>query len=179
MHDLKEKFDKILDRIRLEAGSLRTGRATPAILDSISVSAYGSMVPLKQAASIGVEDARTLRISAYDPSLIKDVERAIVAANIGVGTAIDPAGIRVTFPELTGERRQEFVKLAKTKLEESRTTVRIARDEAWKEIQAREKDGTLTEDDKFFLKSELQKKVDKANGDLEGAFNKKETEMSS
>jgi ribosome recycling factor len=162
-----------------EYRGLRTGRASPAILDGISVSAYGSMAPLKQVANIGTEDARTLRIAPFDPSLVKDIERAISAANLGMGTATDAAGIRVTFPELTGERRQEFVKLAKAKLEEARTTVRLVREEAWKDIQAREQEGTLTEDDKFTLKDELQKKVDKANEELEAAFEKKEVEMTS
>jgi ribosome recycling factor len=160
-----------------EYRGLRTGRASPAILDGVSVSAYGGTVPLKQAANIVTEDARTLRIAPFDPSLVKDIERAISAANLGVGTATDSSGIRVTFPELTGERRQEFVKLAKAKLEEARTTVRLAREEAWKDVQTREKEGTLTEDDKFALKDELQKKIDKANGELEAAFDKKEVEM--
>ena len=162
-----------------EYGGLRTGRAAPAILDGISVSAYGSMMPLKQVGNIGVEDARTLRITPWDASLVKDIERAIATANLGVGTVADSSGIRVTFPELTGERRAEFVKLAKGKLEEARTTVRLARDEAWKEIQTKEKEGTLTEDDKFSLKDELQKLVDNANGELEKAFEKKEEEMQS
>ena len=166
------------DWLSKEYRGLRTGRAAPAILDSVHVEAYGSMMPLKQVASVGVEDARTLRVSVYDTSVIKDVERAIVGANLGVGTVTDGAGIRVTFPELTGERRQEFVKIAKGKLEEARTTVRLARDEAWREIQDKEKEGTLTEDDKFSLKDELQKKVDKANEELEKAFEKKEEEMS-
>ncbi len=174
---LDTKIASAKEWLAKEYRGLRTGRAAPAILDSVMVSAYGSTVPLKQTASVGVEDARTLRVAAYDPSLIKDIERAIVGANLGVGTVTDGAGIRVTFPELTGERRQEFVKLAKGKLEEARTTVRMARDEAWKDIQAREKEGTLTEDDKFMLKDELQKKVDKANEELEGAFDKKEEEM--
>ncbi|OGG48709.1 ribosome recycling factor [Candidatus Kaiserbacteria bacterium RIFCSPHIGHO2_02_FULL_54_11b] len=162
-----------------EYGGLRTGRAAPAILDGVMVSAYGSMMPLKQVGNVGVEDARTLRVSAYDAGLIKDIERAITAANLGVGTSSDGANIRVTFPELSTERREQLVKLAKGKLEEARTTIRLARDEAWKEIQEREKEGTLTEDDKFSLKEDLQKKVDAANKDLETAFEKKETEMSS
>jgi len=161
-----------------EYRALRTGRASPAILEGIMVSAYGSMTPLKQVANIGVEDARTLRVTAYDGGLIKDIERGIVAADLGVGTTTDSSGIRVTFPELTGERRAEFVKMAKQKLEEARTAVRVARDEVWKEIQSREKEGTLTEDDKFSLKDELQKKVDAANDGLEKIFEKKETEMS-
>lgn len=160
-----------------EYRGLRTGRANPGILDGLQVSVYGSMVALKGAASVGVEDARTLRIQPFDPSTAKDIERGITAANLGLGTTSDGTVIRVTFPELTGERRQEYVKLAKAKLEEARTTVRIARDEAWKEIQEKEREGTLTEDDKFSLKEELQKKVDAGNGELEKAFDAKEEEM--
>ena len=162
-----------------EYGGLRTGRATPAILDGILVSAYGSMTPLRQVANIGIEDARTLRVSAWDASIVKDIERAITAANLGVGTTADSSGLRVTFPELTAERREQLVKIAKHKLEDARTAVRVARDETWKEIQAKEHEGTLTEDDKFSLKEELQKKIDSANGELEKAFAKKEAEMES
>lgn len=162
-----------------EYRGLRTGRAAPAILDGVSVSAYGSSMPLKQVAGVSIEDPRSLRVQPYDASLIKDIERAISAANLGVGTSTDSSGIRVTFPDLTGERRAEMVKIAKGKLEEARATLRVARDEVWKEIQEREREGTLTEDDKFSLKEELQKKVDKANETLEAAFESKEKEMSS
>lgn len=128
---------------------------------------------------MSVEDARTLRIQPFDPSTAKDVERGITGAQLGLGTTFDGTVIRVTFPELTGERRQEFIKLAKTKLEEARKAMRVARDESWKEIQQREKEGSLTEDDKFKLKEELQKKIDKANEEMERAFESKEKEMSS
>jgi ribosome recycling factor len=165
--------------LQREYRSLRTGRATPAILDSVQVSAYGSMMPLKQCANVGIEDARTLRVSAYDMGLIKDIERAIAAADLGVGTSSDGTSVRVTFPELTVDRRAQLVKLAKGKLEEARSTVRAAREEAWRDIQDREKEGTLTEDDKFSLKEELQKRVDKLNEELEGTFESKEKEMSS
>ena len=161
-----------------EYAGIRTGRASPAILDGISVSAYGSMAPLKQVANVGIEDARTLRVSAWDASIVKDIERAITAANLGVGTTADSSGLRVTFPELTAERREQLVKVAKHKLEEARTAIRIARDETWKDIQEKEREGTLTEDDKFQIKEELQKRVDNGNGELEKAFEKKETEMS-
>ncbi|MBI5470402.1 ribosome recycling factor [Candidatus Kaiserbacteria bacterium] len=160
-----------------EYRGVRTGRASPSILDGVSVSAYGSMMPLKQVASIGVEDARSLRVQPFDPSIIKDIERGIVAADIGVGTATDSSGIRVTFPELSTERREQLVKLAKGKLEEARTTVRVARDETWKDIQEKEKAKEISEDDKFRLKDELQKKVDACNDDLEKAFESKEKEM--
>ena len=180
-YDFKAFDQKLADArewLAKEYRGLRTGRAAPAILDSVMVSAYGSMMPLKQVGNVGVEDARTLRVSAYDAGLIKDIERAISSANLGVGTTSDGATVRVTFPELTSERREQMVKFAKGKLEEARTSVRLARDESWKVIQEREREGTLTEDDKFQLKDELQKKVDKVNDDLEAAFKGKEQEMS-
>lgn len=173
-----EKLKAAQDWLAKEYRGLRTGRATPAILDGVQVSAYGSMMPLKQVGNISVEDARSIRITAYDASLLKDIERGITAANLGVGTSADGTSVRVTFPELTSERREQLVKIAKQKLEEARTSVRLARDESWKEIQEREREGTLTEDDKFALKEDLQERVDKANEALEAAFKSKETEMS-
>lgn len=175
---VEKKFADAREWLAKEYRGLRTGRASPAILDGVSVSAYGGMLPLKQLASVGIEDARTLRVAPYDAALAKDIERAIAAANLGVGTAADSSGVRVSFPELTAERREQLVKVAKQKLEEARTAVRVARDEAWKDIQERVRQGTLTEDDKFTHKEELQKKVDAANEDLEKAFEAKEKEMS-
>lgn len=180
-YDFKTLEGKIVDTkewLSKEYRGLRTGRAAPAILDSVMVSAYGSMTPLKQVGNVSVEDARTLRVSAYDAGVLKDIERAISAANLGVGTSADSSSVRVSFPELTSERREQLIKFAKGKLEEARTSVRLARDDSWKEIQEREREGTLTEDDKFTLKEEMQKKVDKANEDLEGMFEAKEKEMS-
>lgn len=176
---LDQKVAGAKEWLAKEYRGLRTGRAAPSILDNVQVSAYGSLMPLKQVGNVSVEDARTLRVTAYDAGLLKDIERAISAANLGVGTSADGTGVRVSFPELTSERREQLVKFAKGKLEEARTSVRLARDDSWKEIQEREREGTLTEDDKFFLKDELQKRVDKANEDLEKAFEAKETEMSS
>jgi len=174
---LDKKLAAAKEWLTREYQGVRTGRAAPAILDGISVSAYGSMMPLKQVANVGIEDARTLRVSAYDASILKDIEHAIAQADLGVGTSSDGTSVRVSFPELSTERRAQLVKLAKGKLEEARTTVRVARDEAWKEIQSREKEGTLTEDDKFSLKEEMQKKIDASNEELEKAFEKKEEEM--
>lgn len=162
-----------------EYQSLRTGRASPAILDSVKVSAYGSLMPLNQVATVRIEGARSLVVQPFDTSLAKDIERGLVDADLGVGVASDSSGIRVSFPELTSERREQLIKIAKGKLEEARTTVRGGRDECWKDIQDQEKEGTLTEDDKFRLKDEMQKKVDAMNGELQTLFEKKETEMQS
>lgn len=160
-----------------EFRGLRTGRATPAILDGVKVSAYGSMMSLNQTATIRIDDARSLFVQAFDPSTIKDIERGIANAGLGLGITTDNAGVRVTFPELTGERREQMIKLAKAKLEEARTAVRVARDETWKDIQEQEKEGVLSEDDKFRLKEEMQKKIDASNADLEKSFENKEKEM--
>ena len=173
------KFTAAREWLGKEYRGLRTGRAAPAILDGISVSAYGSMTPLKGVANVSVEDARTLRVTSYDAGLIKDIERAITAANLGVGTTSDGANIRVTFPELTADRREQLVKLAKGKLEEARTTVRIARDEAWKDIQTKEKEGYAHRRRQIRAERRIAKKVDAANGGLEKAFESKEAEMSS
>ncbi len=160
-----------------EYKGLRTGRATPAILDGVKVSAYGSMMPINQVATIRIDDARSLFIQAFDQSVIKDIERGVANSGLGLGISADSTGVRVTFPDLTTERRQELVKVAKGKLEEARATVRVARDECWKEIQEKEKEGEMSEDDKFRSKEEMQKKVDDTNMDLEKAFDSKELEM--
>jgi ribosome recycling factor len=162
-----------------EYQGLRTGRASPAILDGVKVSAYGSLMPLNQVATIRIEGARSLVVQPFDSSLAKDIERGLSDADLGVGVSADASGIRVSFPELTSERREQLVKLAKGKLEEARTTVRGGRDDCWKDIQEQEKEGTITEDDKFRLKDEMQKKVDAMNDELQKLFDKKEEEMQS
>ena len=175
---LDQKLAAAREWLAREYKGLRTGRAAPAILDSISVTAYGSMVPLKQVANVSVEDARTLRIAPFDPSILKDIERSVAGANLGLGTSADGTSVRVTFPELTSERRQELVKVAKHKLEEARAAVRVARDESKKEVQEAEKEGGMGEDEKFRIVEDMQKRVDAANADLEKAFDSKEKEMS-
>lgn len=180
-YDFKQFDQKLTDTrewLAREYRGVRTGRAAPAILDSVMVSAYGSMMPLKQVATVSAEDARTLRITPFDQSTLKDIERAITAANLGLGTSADSSSVRATFPELSSERRQELVKLAKNKLEEARAAVRVARDESKKEIQEAEKAGGMGEDEKFRIVEELQKRVDAVNEDLEKAFENKEKEMS-
>lgn len=160
-----------------EYATIRTGRATPAILDSIKIESYGATVSLKEVGSVGVEDARTLRVSTWDPTHVKAIEKAIAEANLGLSVMADDKGIRVIFPELTAERRDQLTKIAKTKLEEARVAVRKARDEAMKEIDAKEKEGGMGEDEKFTLKAELQKRVDDTNRQIETLYEKKEAEM--
>jgi len=160
-----------------EYQGLRTGRATPSLVEGVYVVAYGTRTPLKQIGSITVEDARTVRIVPWDATLVKEIEKAVTAADLGVGIGADAMGVRISFPELTAERRVEFVKLAKQKLEEARTAVKQARDEIWNDIQQKEKEGELSEDDKFTLRDDLQARVDTGNNTLEAMFGSKEDEI--
>jgi ribosome recycling factor len=165
------------DWLSKEFDGIRTGRAAPAILDTVKVEAYGTLMPLSQVASVSIEDARTLRVSPWDAQTLRAVEKAISTANLGVGSATDERGIRVTFPELTSERRTQLIKLAKERLEQARVTLRKAREETQSDIQAKEKAGEISEDDKFRAKDEMQKIVDQGNTALDDLFKKKETEL--
>ena len=180
MYDFKpfeKRIAEITERFNKELATLRTGRATLAILDGVTTESYGSQVPIHQVASISVEDPRTLRVAPWDMSQVKEIEKAITAANLGVGTGSDDKGVRVFFPELTGERRTMLIKLAKEKMEEIRAMLRQARDEVWSDLQAKEKAGTISEDDKFRAKEDMQKRADSANAAFETAFSRKEKEI--
>ncbi len=173
----EKRIAEITDRLGKELGSVRTGRAGPAILDGVQVESYGSRVPINQVAGISIEDARTLRIVPWDMSLAKEIEKAITVANLGLSVGADEKGVRVFFPELTAERRTSLLKIAKEKVEEMRTELRAARDDVWSDIQQQERDGTMPEDEKFKSKEEMQKKVDAANAAFDIAFDRKEKEI--
>jgi len=147
------------------------------VLDSISVESYGARQPIKNVASISIEDPKTLRIAPWDKNQIKSIEKAILIADLGLSVATDDAGIRVIFPQLTAETRQKLVKVLKEKLEETRITVRRERGNVWDEIQRMEKEGEMNEDEKGRSKDELQKVVDEVNNNLEAIFEKKEKEV--
>ena len=176
---LKQKLAEAEEWLKKELSGVRTGRASPAIVEKILVDAYGSKMPVNQVASITIEDARTLRIAAWDQSLVKAIESAIAKQNLGVSVAADEKGLRVVFPELTSERRTALVKLIKERLEEARKTIRSARDEVWGDLQKKERDGELPEDEKFRFKDEMQKMVDDGNEKLEEMFERKEKEIMS
>ena len=170
--EFKRKSEETLEWLKKEYTSIRTGRAMPSILDRVSVSAYGSSVPINQLATVSVEDPKTLRLTVWDKNAIKDIDKAIRESNLGLSVAVDATGLRVSFPELTSERRSMLSKVAKEKLEEARVAVRTEREK----VISRGKD--LSEDDKFRLKNDLQKLVDEINKKFEELFNKKETEIS-
>jgi ribosome recycling factor len=174
---LGKRIKDIEEKLARELAGVRTGRAGPAVLDSVLVESYGTHVPINQIATISVEDARTLRVAPWDASQSKEIEKAITLANLGLSVGMDERGVRVSFPELTAERRVSLVKLAKEKVEECRAMLRAARDDIWSDIQKREREGIMSEDEKFRSKDEMQKLIDAANKTFETLLERKEKDI--
>ncbi len=175
--NFKMELKKVEDFLGKEYSQLNIGRASPMVLDGVSVESYGSRVPLKNVASVSIEDSKTLRIAPWDKGQIKDIERAVAGANLGLSVATDDMGIRVIFPQLTTETRQTLVKVLKEKLEEQRITVRREREVVFRDMEAKEKESKMTEDEMFRAKEELQKIINETNSSLEAIFEKKEKEV--
>jgi ribosome recycling factor len=175
--NVSEKLKEVHEWLQKEYVGIRTGQASPALLDSIKVESYGSFVKINQVGNIGIEDARTLRISVWDKQAVSAIEKAIREADFGVSTVSDSDGVRVIFPELTTERRAQLMKLSKSKLEDARISVRAVRDDYMKFIEKQQKDAEISEDEKFSLKEKTQGQVDSMNRSLEVLFTQKETEL--
>ncbi len=173
----KEQFDGAIEHFHKEMTRIRTGRATPALVEDVKVDSYGTMIPLKQAANISVPEARQLLIAPWDRTILKEIEAAIVAANLGVQPSNDGAAIRITLPALNEEQRRDLVKVLGRRAEDARVAVRNVREEIWKAIQDAEKVGEIAEDDKFSAKDALQKVVDEYNAKIEELRKQKEEEI--
>lgn len=167
-----------MDWLQKEFSGLRTGRSTPAILDRISVESYGSRVPVNQVANITVEDPKTLRITPWDKSITRNIDSAIRESDLGLSVAVDDQGLRISFPELTSDRRANLIKISKQKLEEARITLRGEREKVLNDLEKKEKDGEISKDERFRLREELQKMVDESNKKLDEMAAKKEKEIS-
>jgi ribosome recycling factor len=172
-NNLKTELKKIEEWLSKEYSQVHTGRATPMILDGIHVESYGSRMPLKNVASVTIEDPKTLRVAPWDKNQIKEIETTILAANLGLSVMSDSDGIRVIFPMMTTENRTKLTKILKEKLEEARISVRKIRQEEIANIE------DLPEDEGKRAKDDIQKAVDESNTRLEEIFNKKETEVMS
>ena len=176
-NEFKQNSEATLEWLKKECGGIRTGRAVPSILDSLSVSAYGSQTPINQLATITIEGAKSLRITPWDKGVSQDIDSAIRESNLGLSVAVDDQGLRVSFPELSSERRTQLLKLSKEKMEEARIRLRTERERTQSDIDKQEKSGAISEDEKFRLKGELQKLVDEANKTFEDLVKKKEKEI--
>jgi len=169
--NFKIELKKVEEWLSKEYSQIHTGRATPLVLDGVSVESYGSKMPIKNVAGITIEDPKTLRIAPWDKNQIKEIENAINASNLGLSVVSDSDGVRVIFPMLTTENRTKLVKILKEKLEDARISVRKERQN---EI---DKLADLSEDEKKRGKDEIQKCVDEGNNNLESLFAKKEIEI--
>lgn len=175
--DVTKRLDEVNDWLQKEYAGIRTGQANPGLLDSVRVESYGTLVPLQQVGSLSIEDARTLRLSMWDASQVKAAEKSLQEADLGVSVVADSSGLRVIFPELTSERRVQLLKLAKSKLEDARVSVKAARDEAMKELERQFKASEVSEDEKFTMKEKIQKSIDDMNSKLESQYVRKEKEL--
>ena len=175
--NFKAELKKIEEHLSKEYSQLNIGRASPMVLDGLMVESYGSSVPIKNVASVSIEDPKTLRVAPWDKNHVKSIEKSIVGANLGLSVATDDAGLRVIFPQLTTESRETLVKILKDNLEDPRIAARRERERVWDDIQGQEKAGKMTEDEKFRSKDDLQKVVHEGNNNLEAVFTRKETEV--
>ena len=173
----KKAGEGAVEWLKREYTGIRTGRATPTILDTVTVEAYGSKMPIIQLATVSIEGPKTLRIVPWDHEVAQSIDKAIRESNLGLSVAVDATGLRVSFPELSSERREMLKKLAKEKFEESRITVRGEREKSLATLEREEKEGKISEDEKFRAKAELQKLVDEVNTRLEELAHKKEKEI--
>ena len=174
----KQSMKDVEEWLKREFASIRTGRATPTILDGVKVEAYGSLMAINELANVSVEDARMLRITPWDMGVVKDIEKAMITSDLGLSVTVDDKGLRVVFPDLTSDRRLTLVKIAKQKLEEAKVTLRTEREKTIKDVDRQEKEGSLSEDEKFRIKADVQKMLEDANRVLEEIFVKKEKEIS-
>lgn len=171
---LKTDIKETEDWLTRELSGVRTGRATPTLLDGVKPEIYGARTPIPNVASVTMEDAKTLRIVPWDKTAVKPIEKAITEADLGVSVSVDDLGLRVSFPALTLERRQQLAKVAGEKSEHAKVTLRGHRNEAIKAIEAEEGVG---KDDIFRAKEDAQKLIDAANASLEAIAKKKQDEI--
>ena len=172
-----EKMDKAIAVLKDELSGVRTGRATPALLQRIVVDYYGTPVPIQQLASFSVPEPRTLMVTPYDPNAISSMEKAIMASDLGITPGNDGTTIRLSFPPLTEERRKELSKLVHHRGEEGRVAVRNIRRHSKEELEKLEREGTISEDELVRAERELQKLTDKHISDIDEVVAHKDTEL--
>jgi len=173
----KGDFDKAIDFLIQDMTALRTGRATPALVEDVSVEAYGTKQPLKSVASISVADAKTINVDPWDKTLIGDIERAIQNSSLGINPINDGKLIRLPLPELTQERRAELIKVLHGKLENARIAVRKIREDVKKSIENAEKNKEISEDERFGANDDLDAMVKECNERIKTLGEEKEADI--
>lgn len=175
--EAKAQMQKAVDAMRREFSALRTGKASPALLDTVRVDAYGSKMPINQVATVNAPEPRMLLVQPWDKSLISEIERAIQIADLGLNPANDGSVIRVPIPAMTEERRKDMVRMLHKLAEEGRIAVRHARQEANKGIKTRQQDGELSEDQAHRETEKVQKVTDEHIAQIDELLAQKEAEV--
>lgn len=176
---IKEKMNKTISVFQENLSEVRAGRANPAILNKIKVDYYGVPTPISQVAGISVPEARLIVIQPWDASVLKDIEKAILASDIGINPNNDGKVIRLSFPELNEERRKELVKDIRKMAEEAKVAVRSIRREGIDEFKKKQKESEITEDDLKVAEDNIQKLTDKSIEEIDGILANKEKEIMS
>ncbi|MEN9402012.1 MAG: Ribosome-recycling factor [Verrucomicrobiota bacterium] len=175
--EAQARMKKAVEHTLHEFSTIHTGKASPAMVESVMVEAYGSMMPLKGCAAITTPDPRMIQIQPWDKGVIRAIEKALQMANIGVNPVVDGNLIRLPFPDLSRERRQEFVKTAQRLAEEGRVAVRHCRRDAMEAAKKLKKDGKISEDDEKRLEKDVQAATDKAIKDIDTHLATKEKDL--
>jgi ribosome recycling factor len=178
MGEAEEKMKKAVSVNHDELASIRSGRASPNLLNRIQVDYYGTKVPLNTIANLSVPEPRLLVIAPYDPSSVSAIEKAILASDLGITPNNDGQVVRLAFPQLTEDRRKELVKLAHVRAEEGRVAIRSVRRHAKQELERMRKDGDMSEDEERGAESELQHLTDRYVGAVDENLERKEAELS-
>ncbi len=175
--DAAERMAKSVDSTRGELTSVRTGRATPHLLDRVNVDYYGASTPLRQLAQVSASEARLLTVTPFDPGSIRAIEKAILESDVGLTPSNDGTVVRLTIPELTEERRRDLVKVAHTIAEQGRVAVRNIRRDVMHDLRELKNEGEVGADDEHRAESELQKLTDGRIGEIDGMLAGKEQEI--
>ena len=177
--DLKERMGKTINNYSEKLAEVRAGRANPAILNKVKIDYYGTPTPINQVAGISVPEARLIVIQPWDMSVLKEIEKAILASDIGINPNNDGKVIRLAFPELNEERRKELVKEVKKMAEEAKVAIRAVRRDGIEEAKAEQKEGNMTEDELKQAENEIQKMTDKHVEEIDEILGNKEKEIMS
>lgn len=174
---MNQAAEKSLQSLKAELAKLRTGRASTALVDGVHVDYYGSNVPLNQVANVTTPDARTIQIAPWEPNMLGTIEKAILAANIGLTPQSDGKVVRIPLPQMTEERRKDLVKVVKKMGEETKIAIRNQRRDANEEIKKLEKAKTVSEDEGKKLHDQIQKKTDDKVAEVDKIVTGKEKEI--
>ena len=177
LSNYRDRMDKAVTALKEEFTSLRTGRASSALLDQVQVEAYGSSMPLSQVAGVSVPDPRSLMVNVWDKGVVVSVEKAIRSAGLGLNPVMEGQNLRIPIPPLTEERRKDIAKLAGKYAEQQRIAVRNVRHHAMDDLKKAEKDSVITQDEHRRMQDEVQKFTDEAIRRVDDALKTKEQEI--